>query len=294
MHQVHEDPYMDLQWLSLSQALPPPSSSLPSQAAQQILHHPELKRLGFVVNTGLSILICWSCQYAVDVDHVEAHCSDQHSDAKLKVDSIAISLLARQLGVQNVFAKIPNHSAPPYKGLLVKEGLLCSCGYAVRKKKNMVAHMSRVHQKSPIYTYSRALLQQYNPGNHKTYWACHETNWREDLSDQAQQFLQKAALDAEELQRPVHHDTDAREISPWLLTTKWLDLIRGHDPATLVQFVAVATHKTWEAQLPPLIKTYMTAILNMSMHEIELQRLNTADPAKGSVFGSIICSQTRD
>lgn len=74
---------------------------------------------------------------------------------------------------------------------------------------------------------------------------------------------------------------NARNISPWLLTTRWHEHVEGQDRTELLQLVAIPKEDEFPG-LKDLVLQYMKQATDLIgfTGELALQRLNTPDPAK--------------
>jgi len=84
------------------------------------------------------------------------------------------------------------------------------------------------------------------------------------------------------LQTPhLRNQTDQRCISPWLLTTKWREHVKGHDVKELCNLVAFPTKTEYPGLSAAVQQYFAEATEEMdSLQELTLQNLNTADPIK--------------
>lgn len=74
--------------------------------------------------------------------------------------------------------------------------------------------------------------------------------------------------------------SNARSISPWLLSTRWHEHVHGYDTNELLKLISIP--KDDFPGLKALVKRYMEQATDLikSTAELCLQHLNTADPDK--------------
>lgn len=84
------------------------------------------------------------------------------------------------------------------------------------------------------------------------------------------------------LQTPhLRNQTDQRCISPWLLTTKWHEHVKGHDAKELCSLIAFPTKMEYPGLSLGVQQYFAEATEEMdTLQELTLQNINTPDPAK--------------
>jgi hypothetical protein len=250
--------------------------------SEEAFHEPYLETLGIAINTHLSVLVCLSCQKALLSSALSTHMDAQHREARLKVDENKVAFIVNQYHVKDVLAPVPNFSHPPFFGLKQQTGYVCdSCGHCFTTPKLMRRHFVTEHEKIKA-SWKDATLQQYHSGHGgKTFWACEETSSLASAPAKIAHLIQSSKDDLAHLLAPKQYQVNARNLGPWILTTKWNELVDGLDTELLRSWVAPPNKETWERALQPFVLKWMERALVAPMEELDLMRLNTPIPQTG-------------
>ena len=239
-------------------------------------------------------LCCEWCQIAILPDQVAAHLKlDVHKAKGLKVDQAKLDEAVEEM---DVFESLPmiieTHAedvAPaPYQGLAIHKGFQCThCTKVTGSPQYMRKHFSSAHPgESKVNGWQECLVQRFNKEHHENtqMWfrvaTVPEVVEELSLSEQIIADMKKEM----EKQLAIHHQSrnvDARNVSPWLKTTKWHEHVEAYDHKELLKLVAPPGAKEFSG-LQDAVEEYFEEATDMleSMQELTLQKLNTPDPAK--------------
>jgi hypothetical protein len=255
--------------------------------SHQLDEDPYLSTLGIYINTALYALICITCQEGVLPQHLLAHLgpNGKHADAHLTVQQSEINRVVMEWYIPDGFPKMSSDSNLPFDGLRQHNGFSCqgqNCNYASATESTMKKHKCLASGKKS--TYKTATVQHFHngEGQGKIYWACCSPPPQAAhlFSEGALAFLESVHHTVETKLQQSTAKPDPRTVSPWLLVTKWPDLVRNHEPEHLCALVAPPAKDTWETLMPGLVEDYINSSLDIPMHELELMRLNSPDPTK--------------
>jgi hypothetical protein len=249
-----------------------------------ILRHPYLESLGLVVDPVLSCLCCESCRIALVPKHVNAHIKKMHGLDSIDVNGVKLAEACKRLGA---LSDLPNMKGPNIKqqhaGLALYDGIGCTrCQYACLSRESMRKHFQQCHQDVKLQTiWPQALVQQLDKQTSNTFFRVEPWAKPEAMPDSIYLKNLEESLEAERTEGRREGETNARQISPWLLTTRWHEHIAGHDPIELKELVTVPKKHEFPG-LHDAVKYLFKVALDMidNCPELVLQRLNTPDPAK--------------
>jgi hypothetical protein len=262
------------------------SPAYPLATHDQLDEDPYLSTLGIHINTTLHAFICITCQEGVLPQHLLAHLgpNGKHANAHLTVKQSEINRIVAEWVILDCWPSISSGTSLPYHGLRQHQGFSClgqGCHFASASEAWMKKHKCLSGKKSG---YKAAIVQRIHngEGQGKIYWACCSPPPQAAhlFSEGALAFLESVHHTVETKLQQSTAKPDPRTVSPWLLVTKWPDLVRNHEPEHLCALVAPPAKDTWETLMPGLVEDYINSSLDIPMHELELMHLNSPDPTK--------------
>lgn len=248
----------------------------------QLIRDPALTQLGLAVNTRLNTVVCLGCKVALGRNELAAHIRDQHVDSGLHINWKLVNDILIKL---EVLPDLPTLGHGPYhafQGLATHHVLLCShCSKTYKTEGSITWHHKTEHNHIPIpRTWTRGLGQQLDRGGHKTYFTIYPPPQNPNKSHQdIITDLRKRQL---ELDGTVEGERlDPRLLSPWLKSTKWLDLIARKDTTVLRSLAAIPQQGEFP-NLNKIVAAYYAEIRQYFelLPELVLQRLHSPDPSK--------------
>lgn len=237
-------------------------------------------------------LCCEWCQVTVSHDRIKKHLkSPSHKDKNVHLHQ---TKLDEALGAMNIAKTHPpppittlHQQAPPsFQGLKLLEGFACTiCTQLGLSESYMKDHYSREHHINILTSkLTRCYLQRYSLANTGPLRALFRV--QPPSQDQGQQGSSLADRVCKQmaaaLTRPhLRNQADQRCISPWLLTTKWHEHVKGFDVKELCNLIAFPTKAEYPGLSTAVQEYFAEATAQMdSLQELTLQILNTADPVK--------------
>jgi HD superfamily phosphohydrolase len=214
------------------------------------------------------------------------HLSLLHSEANLVVAKDKMAAVVKHHSLCDTYTPMENYAQTAFEGLEQHDGFGClSCAQSYTSEKHMKSHVSKQHTVVSGKGYAPAILQRYNNGEHNQYWRCKETELHEhmDLDDNLAQFRELNQAMINDIRQPKNYNVNARLVDPFLLATKWHELVEGLDTAQVKSWVRPADRKTWEVQLSHHVIQYLDSSLAAPMNETDLMILNSPTPYKECV-----------
>ena len=249
-----------------------------------VLRHPYLESIGLVVDPALSCLCCESCKVALVPNHVDTHVKKIHGCDFYRIDNNLLAEACQRLGASS---ELPCMKGPGIKqqcaGLTLYDGIGCTlCHYACLSRETMRKHFQHSHPKSrPASLWPQVLVQQLDKQKSNMFFRVEPWNKPKAMPDDIYLKNVEESLEADRTEKGKEAETNARQISPWLLTTRWHEHFAGYDPEELRQLVA----KPKKDEFPGL-HNVVNNLFKLGLEimdncpELVLQRLNTPDPAK--------------
>lgn len=226
--------------------------------------HPTLDRYGYAINRAFNIVICKQCRSAVRIKSIVEHHHSKHSGQSppFVIKEVLSCIKSLIKTADDWLPNIPpNYNKQPIEGLLIYDKGLqcCTCYYACTSHDAMQRHIKRNHSggKGDVRTVS---LQRLHHGSHFFSVLCRANK---DAAGKGNPFVQRLLDQGEAnsvLVVPTHPD-DAREISPWLLTTGWMDEVKGYNVQQLRGLVAAPEPGDPLAAIVPAVTLWMNAAL---------------------------------
>ena len=250
-----------------------------------VLRHPYLESLGLIVDPVLSCLCCESCKVALVPRHVEAHIKKTHGCAGICINKDQLAEACLRLDVSS---EMPHMKGPDIKqqhaGLALYEGIGCPhCPYACLSRESIRKHFWQDHPgHRPAEFWPQVLVQRLDKQTNNTFFRVEPWNKPEAMPDDI--YLKNIEESLEDDRRGEGGGTgevNARQVSPWLLTTRWHEHFAGYDARELKQLVATPKKDEFPGLHNAVKELFGVGLTTIdSCPELVLQRLNTPDPAK--------------
>jgi hypothetical protein len=249
-----------------------------------VLRHPYLEGLGLVVDPALSCLCCESCKVALVPRYVGAHVHKTHGCTHVSINNDLLAEACQRLGAASELPYMFGLGIKQqYAGLAVYDGIGCThCQYCCLSRENMRKHFQRCHPEHRLGTFwPHVTVQQLDKQRNNAFFRVEPWDKSESMPDDIYLKNLEESMGADKMEKGAEGDVNARQVSPWLLTTRWHEHIAGYDPGELKQLVAVPKKDEFPG-LHDAIQYLFQVGLDMvnSSPELVLQRLNTPDPAK--------------
>ncbi|KAF8888727.1 hypothetical protein CPB84DRAFT_1849547 [Gymnopilus junonius] len=190
----------------------------------QLVNQPYLLSLGLCFNSYLGLIICLDCGIGLGSKAVSDHLINTHSDGKFRINHIQLDLIIEELEVKRNI-NLEDLPSP----CLVIEGfkpptqkLQCNhCGHIRGSEESFRKHHSLVHTSAVSISHTPVWAQQINSSNHSTYFkvlppveSSPPTSFDfmiEDFKAKRKEMLAKFNMSS----------VDPRQLSPWLMATRW-------------------------------------------------------------------------
>ena len=201
-----------------------------------VLRHPYLDSLGLIVDPALACLCCESCKVALVPEHVDSHVKKNHGSGCICVNNNLLAEACQRLGASS---ELPCMNRPgikrQYAGLALYDGIGCThCQYACLSHESMRKHFQHHHHEHrPAKFWPGALVQQLDRQTSRTFFRVEPWNKPKAMPDGIYLRNLEESLEADRTEKGWEGQANARQISPWLLTTQWHTHFAGHDPAEL-------------------------------------------------------------
>jgi Orsellinic acid/F9775 biosynthesis cluster protein D len=254
-----------------------------SQEHIHLLRHPLLSSLGLVVDPGLKSLCCESCQISLIPGAVVSHLRKLHKCSYMLIDSKMLLEVCDELGALTEYpSMIEKEPHTEYAGLKLHKGLGCHyCSFVCISLEHMAKHHRKKHgAMGSVTSWPTVDIQQLDRQVHKTFFRVTPLKLPTVIPDDT--YIQNLTKLMEESQDEyVAGGLNARQISPWLLTTRWHEHVEGYDVAELRTLTAVPIRTEFPGLHKGLEHLFALCLEAMDqLPELVLQRLNTPDPAK--------------
>lgn len=193
-------------------------------------------------------LCCKSCGVAFPpammLNHLKAK---DHKFDKIVIDEVQFKAALETCNILSQLPNPPTSLVSQVAGLMLHDGFICSfCSTMTSTKESMDRHTRDHKDKTLSQSYQSCQLQRFNgtAGAVRTWFQVQMTSPPAHTRSILDQFL----MDVEtQLGKTVYDPTasnDPRTVSPWLLTTKWHEELKGKDITTLCE--TVKTCKNWK------------------------------------------------
>ncbi|KAH0553469.1 hypothetical protein GP486_006461 [Trichoglossum hirsutum] len=244
------------------------------------------------------VLICKSCQYAIQPNHIAAHLqSEQHKVSRQQSKEIAEKYKDYNLANPHIESVAPEGLIEPIGHLPIhRDGLACStCSYVCRSLKVIKRHQREVHnirigrgrRPESVGWSTNVWCQCFFISVGQRYFKVQQTNQQliQQATDTTTRLLQLVyrQLDQkekaiEEKRQIIKDSDDLTEVSSWLDRTQWIRHLEGQDKATIVKLVNPARDEEMELQhveksLKRLVEKARQTILQKKINTFTLHRI---------------------
>ena len=246
------------------------------------------------------VLICTSCQYALQLNQVDAHLrGKEHRLTKDECKSSMARFVGQLVAEQPV---LPDPGREPLVDLpIFRDGLIChECNgqYVCRSQEWMEKHCRKVHywkksRKQGVNDrpWKETWCQRFFPGKGTRYFAVASTN----------QSCSQPATELEVLLKQVEHQLDEKqkiiqkkkqvitesdnptEVSSWLERTQWIRHLEGQERAKIAVTADLPTIEEPILQeinrsIEQLIQIAQQTVLQKKVSSFALHRINSFQP----------------
>ncbi|KZP14432.1 hypothetical protein FIBSPDRAFT_959644 [Athelia psychrophila] len=250
-----------------------------------LLRQPYLESIGFVINQELHILICEGCGVSCTPKGVKEHINKKHKNGKGKatVDQVQVQTICDENHIAALLP-IPDSAQAhiEYLGLHLDSGLHCTkCDYICREVstlethyKQQAGHSGQPPKGLPMIPCQRLTL--HGKGSSFFQVIPREAPGKVDTVEAMLADLRKAVNSAGS---DSASKLNARQINPWMLSTKWYLHVEGADTTTLKDFVAP------NKEIGAMVKSYFANATKLlgSTADLVLQKINSPDHIKDGI-----------
>ncbi|KAI0629102.1 hypothetical protein C8Q77DRAFT_1161753 [Trametes polyzona] len=236
---------------------------------------------GFAINRRLKSLICMTCHTVVIPFNLANHVSRTHKDSCITIHKPTLQSIIQTEDILTDWPPLPAPGSEEYEGLDRQWGFKCPhCPAMYQNVKSVIKHASQVHQVSLLnQDIPGDWMQRLSHGHHSP----HSNTWFQVTPRFAQLHSPSAdylvAVRKELNTRPPlpAADLDHRHISPWHVTTRWLQYVEGKDTRQMRVLIEPPKEGDQLFYLVACIRRYMEAVYDLILQssEVCLQILNT-------------------
>jgi hypothetical protein len=248
-----------------------------------LLQHPLLSSLGLIVDPELQSLCCEACKIALIPKHAQSHIRSNHGCTYIHIDMEQLEKVCDELGALREYPFVSRAEVQKeYTGLKLYDGIGCPhCPFACLSSSWMVKHYNAKHQgKKSVSSWPLVKVQQLDKQMHKSFFRVSPRSRPDVVLDDDYIVHLKNLMDMEEKQF-IAGGVNSRQISPWLLSTRWHEHIDGYDTDELRGLVAMPSKNEFPGLSDGLEHLFGLGLEALKeLPELVLQRLNTSDPAK--------------
>ncbi|KAH9852007.1 hypothetical protein C2E23DRAFT_860305 [Lenzites betulinus] len=232
---------------------------------------------GLLINRRLQALVCMTCQVVVLPSHLPRHFHTNHKEAKINFSQEELDEIVGQENILPNWPAIPSARQVEYEGLRRVWGYHCpSCPAAYQGIKAIMAHLKEHQLTLSAKEVPRAWVQQlsHSPEAKSSFLVTPRS--AQLLSPSADYLL---AMRKELDTRPPlpASDLDHRHISPWHVTTRWVQYLDEKDPKVMLGQIEVPRAEEPLFPLLAAVHGYLEAAYRLIPRtgEVCLQILNT-------------------
>ncbi|KAL7284912.1 hypothetical protein ACG7TL_002226 [Trametes sanguinea] len=233
---------------------------------------------GFMINRRLKCLICMSCHIVVLPAHVRSHVQNKHRDARISISKSFVEELARKEGLVSEYPATPPPFEVEFEGLTRAWGFCCpSCPATYSRAKDVLAHSRNDHDlELELEDLPTAWMQRFSEAPLAKSWF-RVTPRSIQLHSPSANYL--TALREQLNTRPALPASmlDHRHISPWHMTTRWMEYIENMDPHAIRSVIEPPQEDDPLFPLIQAVRWYMSSPYELILQssEVCLQILNT-------------------
>lgn len=205
-----------------------------------LLEHPTLAKYGLSVNMDHLFIACLGCMTAVQPSQIQQHRKDMHWEEGIRANKQELDQALAELNIP-LQAPLPSFSphygGTPVAGLKIYKGQQCKECHYCSGAPSMQKHFMKEHPGlSNTHVWPVSMQRLQSRGSHSAFFSVIQA--KPPLHSDSVTTLVEQVLGQEEehLTLPVYAE-DAREISPWLISSGWINEVKGfatHDLTSLV------------------------------------------------------------
>jgi hypothetical protein len=238
----------------------------------ELSHHPYLDSINLVVDPVLQAFCCTICKIALCPGAIKGHLHDNHPLIKLNQNRLDHIIDINDISLDLPISPVANtlDGLEPFKGLKILDGFGCTqCPQVYGHIKAIHTHYQQVHDNPCPSEFPKCYMQQLaNGGANRKLWRVKAIT--QSSNDTSHDFpLQVLQHLRSKLDQNIDHTKipqDDRVISPWLLMTRWHELVASHD----VSFLRALISYTSKSPHVDRINGIHTAVLNYFEEAMEL------------------------
>ncbi|KAL7278856.1 hypothetical protein ACG7TL_006687 [Trametes sanguinea] len=259
----------------------PPAQPLEPVAAPSDLYDVPsaiLATWGLLINRRLKSLVCVLCEAVVIPSHVVSHIHNKHKVARIQVNKAALEEIVQQEDILTTYPDVPPPDQVEFEGIHCAWGYACPlCPAMFQRPKDVVAHCrQKHHEHASADDLEGGWMQRFSEMPQAKSWfrviprsaqlrsvsAGYLTAMRKELD--ARPSLPSSLL-------------DHRHISPWHITTRWMQYIEGKDPARMRDLIEPPKEDDPLFSVIASVRRYLQEAYNLvpQTSEVCLQILNT-------------------
>lgn len=245
-----------------------------------LIRDPYLAALGLVINNELKVIICEGCKYVISPKKVKKHILKKHPTSDIKINLKYVLKICTEHGINMVLPVINSEIQHiEYLGLKLHSGFSCKyCEHVCGTIGSLGNHYTNTsdHGKAPR-TAPRVHYQRLTAQGLKgsTFF---KVLPRASLSvvTPIESMLSDLRKAADKVGSQPASKLNARQIDPWMLSTKWYLHVEGTDSTTLKGLVAPTK------EIGDIVKAYFAHTIELlgSTDFLVLQKINSPDHIK--------------
>lgn len=233
---------------------------------------------GFLINRRLKTLICMTCQAVVLPSHAPTHITRQHKACQISINKVLLNTIVQQEGLSTSWPELTTVNPVEFEGLERVWGYGCpDCPTMFQNSRTVVEHVQTVHQHSVAPAdLPRSYMQRLSQAPGTRSWFSVTSGATQLHSPSANYLLTlRHELDI----RPLLPATelDHRHISPWHITTRWIQYMKDKDPVHMLAVIELPKEGDPLFALIICVRHYIEAAYGLIPHtsEVCLQILHT-------------------
>ncbi|KAG2005061.1 helicase domain-containing protein [Coprinopsis cinerea AmutBmut pab1-1] len=257
-----------------------------SQGISQLISHPLLTPMGLYIESITKLIACLSCQCLMPIGSVNEHFRQNHRGLRLSLSLDKLSSLSNSLVLASKLPPLWEQPSPvpALKGLaMVADCVRCPYCFQVYQRKSLRVHHHNTHSSQPLENNLPAIYaQRFNGGSHKRLFEVSlPLKPPQATQPEADLFQSVRSLRDAEIGRSPPANVDSRNVSPWLMATKWYLHVEPFETSQLRDLVAAPAKNDGRLGL---IKTAVQAWFRHAYDlipitpELVLQKLNSPNP----------------
>ncbi|KAI0628493.1 hypothetical protein C8Q77DRAFT_1220921 [Trametes polyzona] len=233
---------------------------------------------GVMINRRLKVFICMTCKVVIPPAQLRAHMSRQHKGSRVAVKRDLLDDIVKQENILDGWPEIPTGKPVEFEGLERKWGIGCPvCPMMFQHVKSGVRHATQEHHLSVSGDdLPRDWMQRFSLARGACSGFAVTARYAQLHSPSADYLI---AMRKELDTRPPlpAADLDPRHISPWHVTTRWLQYLEGKDVRQMRALIEPPKESDQVFYVIACVRRYMEAAYDLILQSSELclQILNT-------------------